>query len=137
MRGEREAAAGQAAGDPRRERGRKGEEIACRYLRRRLYSIIETNFRTRYGEIDIIARRGNTIVFIEVKARRDKSYGEPFESVTPRKQSRIRRMAESWLMAHQHESPYNDCDFRFDVISILLDGSGKPGEFRHIEDAFW
>lgn len=110
--------------------------MACRYLKRRLYSILQTNYRSRYGEIDIIARRGDTIVFVEVKARRDKSFGEPFEAVGPRKQRQIRRMAEMWLAAHQHRLSRQNFIFRFDVISLVLDGDNRAVEFKHIKDAF-
>ncbi len=122
--------------DARRQRGRTGEEIARRHLKRRLYRIIETNYRSRYGEIDIIARRGNIIVFIEVKARSGKLLGEPFEAVGPRKQLQIRRMAAMWLAQHQHDERIGSCEFRFDVISVLLAENGGAREFRHIKDAF-
>ncbi len=122
--------------DPRRLRGRDGEEIARRYLRRRLYQIMETNYRSRYGELDIIARRGNIIAFIEVKARRDKRLGEPYESVGPRKQAQIRRMASIWLAEHQHDEKIGDYDFRFDVISVMLNEEGAAASIEHIKDAF-
>ena len=123
-------------GDPRRGRGRRGEQLARDHLARRGYDIIQTNFHSRYGEIDIIARKGDIVAFVEVKARRDRSFGEPFESVSPRKQSQIRRMARAWLMVNAHDSAYGDCCFRFDVISIMLDKAGGAIELDHMEDAF-
>jgi putative endonuclease len=121
---------------PGLERGRVGEKIACRYLRRHLFSIIERNYNSRYGEIDIIAKRGELIIFVEVKARRDKSFGEPFEAVGPRKQAQIKRMAKMWLATHQRDPVLKDSVFRFDVISILLNEDNESVEFLHIKDAF-
>lgn len=122
--------------DPRRKRGLKGEEIACSRLQESGYIIIDCNYRTRFGELDIIARKGGVVAFIEVKARSDKSRGEPFEAVTWAKQKRIRRMAEAWLMANEGDASYADCVFRFDVISILMDRECKAAEYEHIVDAF-
>lgn len=122
--------------DPRPERGRVGEKIACRYLRRHLFSIIERNYNSRYGEIDIIAKRGELIIFVEVKGRRDKSFGEPFEAVSPRKQAQIKRMAKMWLAEHQMDPGLKDSVFRFDVISILLNEDNESVELLHIKDAF-
>lgn len=122
--------------DPRRIRGRAGEEIARGYLRDHDYSILESNFRTRYGEIDIIVKRGGVVAFVEVKARRDKQYGEPFEAVNLRKQGQIRRMAGMWLAANEGDTALADCDFRFDVVSIMLDENSAASQLLHIEDAF-
>ena len=123
-------------GDPRRGRGRRGEQLARDHLASRGYDIIQTNFRSRYGEIDIIARKGDVVAFGEVKARRDRFFGEPFEAVSPRKRAQIRRMARAWLMANAHDPAYGDCCFRFDVISIMLDEAGGASELDHMEDAF-
>jgi putative endonuclease len=111
--------------------GRSGEEIACRHLRGKNYEIIARGFRMFRGEIDIIARDGATLVFIEVKARADESHGRPEESVTPAKQRQIRRIAQGYLVAH----PCPDVDCRFDVIAILF---GGPDDCRleHFIDAF-
>ena len=111
--------------------GRSGEEIACRYLREKKYDIVAKGFRKFRGEIDIIARDGATLVFIEVKARADESYGRPEESVTPGKQRQIRKVAQGYLL--EHPSPGVDC--RFDVIAILFRG---PDDYRleHFVDAF-
>jgi putative endonuclease len=122
--------------DPRRGRGQAGEEIACGRLEHGGYTIIDRNYRTRFGELDIIARQGDTVAFIEVKARIDKSHGEPFEAVTWRKQGRIRRVAEAWLMANERDENYRDCVYRFDVVSILLDSRGGARVYEHIIDAF-
>ncbi len=130
------AGRGEAGADRRQRRGRAGEEIACRRLERRGYRILARNWRTRYGELDIVARRGGVLAFIEVKTRNDRAMGEPFEAVTAAKQRRIRRMAEAWLQAHAATAAAGDCDYRFDVISIVLDEHGGAGEYRHLVDAF-
>ncbi len=124
------------SGDSRRATGSRGEQLAREHLRQAGYEILETNFRSRYGELDVIARRDHVVVFVEVKARLNRGYGEPFEAVTPRKQRRIRRMALAWLMQRRNHPAYGDCDYRFDVISMLLDGDGQARSLLHFEDAF-
>jgi putative endonuclease len=111
--------------------GRDGEEIAFSYLLGKKYDIIARRFRMFRGEIDIIARDGETLVFVEVKARADESCGRPEEAVTPAKQRQIRRIAQGYLIMNPH--PGVDC--RFDVIAILLRG---PDDYRleHFVDAF-
>jgi putative endonuclease len=129
--------AGRLHPDPRPRRGRAGEAIAADHLQQQGYAIIEANYRTRYGELDIIARLGDIVAFVEVKARRDKQFGEPFEAVGPRKQSQIRRMARMWLSEHERDPFLNSCRFRFDVVSIMLDEHDEMVELLYIEDAFW
>jgi len=111
--------------------GRSGEDIACRYLLGRGYEILARGFRMFRGEIDIVARDGETIVFVEVKARADESHGRPEESVTPGKQRQIRRIAQGYLVGHP--SPGVDC--RFDVIAILFRGPDDD-RLEHFVDAF-
>ncbi len=111
--------------------GRAGEEIACDYLVKKRYAIVARRFRMFRGEIDIIARDGATLVFIEVKARADESHGRPEESVTPGKQRQIRKIARGYLV----ENPCGDADCRFDVISILFRGANDY-RLEHFIDAF-
>ncbi len=97
-----------------RERlGRAGEEIACEYLREQGYSIIERNWRCRFGEIDIVARDGDEIAFVEVKSRSRPGYGGPVEALTRRKRERIITAARMYLS--QTES---DLAVRFDLVAI-------------------
>ena len=104
--------------DARQSLGKMGETLACRELCRRGYAILARRHRTRYGEIDIIAREGDTIVFVEVKARRDVAFGGAGAAVTSWKQRRIARMASDYLARHDlMEAP---C--RFDVVAIDFDG---------------
>ncbi|MFB3854326.1 MAG: YraN family protein [Vicinamibacterales bacterium] len=102
--------------------GKEGEEIACAELKRLGYEILDRRYRTRFGEIDIIARDGRTLAFVEVKARLTSRYGSPAEAVTLAKQARIGRMATEYLLAH---GGFNQ-PCRFDVVSILLGGDGSP-----------
>jgi putative endonuclease len=110
--------------------GAWGEELALRYLEERGYVLIERNYRTRYGELDLILRHENTLVFAEVKLRRGLGFGDPLEAVTPRKQSAIRSLAKQYLAERE---PGFDT-LRFDVVGILVD-KGTP-TVVHVEDAF-
>jgi putative endonuclease len=101
--------------------GRHGEDLACRELERRGYAIIARRYRRRGGEIDIIARDGETIVFVEVKAREDDAFGGGADAVTAFKRQRIVEIAHDYLARHQR----GGCRCRFDVVSIQF-ASGAP-----------
>lgn len=111
----------------RRRTGAEYEQQAAQYLEKKAYRILERNFYTRSGEIDIIARDGRYLVFLEVKYRKDKREGHPLEAVDRRKQARIRRVAQFFLLRHGYGT---DTPCRFDVIGIL------GGELIHVENAF-
>jgi len=121
------------AGEPdgRRALGRRGEDAACDFLSRQGFTIVERNWRSRAGEIDAIAVKGGLMVFVEVKSRKSMAFGEPEESVTPRKAGRIRRLAGEYLSSHRCQA-----EVRFDVISVMMDARGEPVGLRHIPDAF-
>jgi putative endonuclease len=108
----------------KQELGRKGESAAIRYLKKQGYKIVEQNYRTRVGEIDVIAREKKTLVFVEVKTRRSESYGSPKWAVTPKKQKAISKAALYYLKITDQA----DADARFDVVSIL-----DQGEWLEIE----
>ena len=110
------------------KKGKIGENIAKKYLISLGMTIICSNYRTKFGEIDIIARDRDYLVFIEVKYRRDEHEGDPAEAVDARKQARILRTAR-YYMTHYHISEDTPC--RFDVVAVL--GSNV----RLIRDAFW
>ena len=97
---------------------------------RRGYELVERNYRTRHGELDLILRHGNTLVFVEVKLRRGVGFGDPLEAITPRKQATIRSLAKQYL---SEKEPDFDA-LRFDAVGILL-GEGNP-QVVHVEDAF-
>ena len=110
--------------------GDRGEQLALNHLVGKGYSLVERNYRTRYGEMDLILRIGNTLVFVEVKLRRGTGFGDPLESVTPSKQARIRSLAESYLV--EREPDFEDA--RFDVVGILETRGNS--EIQHVENAF-
>jgi putative endonuclease len=106
--------------------GRKGEDLAASYLRNLGWEIVERNYRTRLGEIDIVCRDRDSIVFVEVKTRTMTDFARPDQSVTQHKQAKLRRLAEDYLVQHRQES----ADVRFDVLGVTI-GSGRP-DFDHI-----
>lgn len=109
--------------------GKEGEDLAERLLKKKGYSILERNFRTSFGEIDLIARDGETIVFVEVKTKREDLFAMPFESVTRKKREKIRKVALAYLRRLGKEMPA-----RFDVLSLVV--RGGECEVEHIRDAF-
>jgi putative endonuclease len=109
--------------------GKRGEDLAVALCKAKGFMVIEQNFRTPFGEIDIIAKDGNVFVFIEVKARTGDAYGAPFEAVTRGKRDRITKVAMSYMKRFRKEVPA-----RFDVISISMT-SEKP-DLEYIQDAF-
>lgn len=109
----------------RHQLGRCGEERALRWLREQGYRIVARNYRWHGGEIDLIARDGNSLAFIEVKTRTDERFGRPEEALTPEKRRRIIRAAQHYIAEHHPE-----LDLRFDVVTIVGD------EIRLYKDAF-
>ncbi len=107
-------------------KGTAGEISAVNFLKKKGYKILDVNYKTKFGEIDIIAQDGKIIVFVEVKKRETLAYGRPIEAVNFRKQQKIKRVAEFYLMVKRQT--YADC--RFDVIEILGD------MINHVENAF-
>ena len=100
------------------EIGRIGENIAVKYLKRHGYKIIDRNFRSRrWGEIDIVATKNNTLVFVEVKTRVGTEHGEPVEAVTPFQLRALKRTGQHY----KTENPDTPEAFRIDVVSIVLD----------------
>ena len=104
--------------DPRRTRGIDGEDQAARWYEAEGYQVLTRNWRCREGEIDLIARRGRTVVFCEVKSRSSTTFGAPVEAVTRTKQLRLRRLAARWLEEGGARPPG---EIRFDVVSVLGD----------------
>ena len=109
-------------------KGRTGEDIACAYLKKKKFEIIERNFTTNVGEIDIVCADDGYIVFVEVKARRTTEYGAPSEAVNYYKQRKISQVASQFL------SKYKKYNFpvRFDVVEVYMDTM----TVNHIENAF-
>lgn len=109
--------------------GLKGEQIAKRYLRKKGYTVIETNYQCRFGELDIIARDKGCVVFCEVKTRSMGMIAPPQESVTPAKQRKMIKTAEHWLMENPQDAP-----LRFDVIAVLSDDLLGRWTVEHLEN---
>ena len=128
--------------DRRRHIGETGEQIATDHLTRRGFRILERNYRTRWGELDIVAFDGRTLVFCEVKTRRARSGAagrplgalHPLESVGARKRAQVRKMAGRWL-SHRRGYGYAAL-LRFDAIGIRLDDADRLVSLDHVEDAF-
>jgi len=114
----------------KQEIGKKGETVAVHYLKKQGYRIIEQNYRSKAGEIDIIAREKQSLVFVEVKTRSSRSFGSPKWAITPKKQKAISMAALYYLkMTNQ-----NNVDARFDVVSILL--QGEDTQIELVRNAF-
>jgi putative endonuclease len=101
--------------------GKAGEDLACRELERRGYAILARRYRVRRGELDIVARDGATLVFVEVKAREGRAFGDAADAVTGLKRKRIVELALDYLVRHR----LTGCPCRFDVVSIHFD-AGAP-----------
>jgi putative endonuclease len=116
----------------RQELGKLGEDLAAQELGRLGYAILARRYRTRYGEIDIVAEDGETVVFVEVKARVDAEFGTAAEAVTPWKQRQVSRMAADYLV----RVGVGGRPCRFDVVAIMFDRDPPSVElFRNAFDA--
>lgn len=109
--------------------GKEGEDIAADFLKKKGFRIVEKNYRSIFGEIDLIVQDKGTIVFVEVKTRSDISFAYPFEAVNPKKREKIRKTALCFMKKMKQEVPA-----RFDILSICV-RDGKQ-EIEHIQDAF-
>lgn len=119
--------------DLRHRLGRVGEQLAAEHLERRGYAIVCRNYRTRWGEIDMIAADERRIVFCEVKTRRSGGAG-PFDGLRSAQCRRVRRMAAAWLQ-EEGERPHA-AELRFDAIGITIDAHGRLVALEHLEGAF-
>ena len=111
--------------------GRRGEEAAVDFLRKKGYRIIERNYRSRAGEIDIVAEEGSSLAFVEVKTRRSTHFGLPEEAVSYEKRRHLTRVASGYL-THHH---IKEAKCRFDVVSVLMNENGIK-EIQLIKNAF-
>jgi putative endonuclease len=114
----------------RQKIGKSGEDAAVRFLKKNGYKILEQNYRTQLGEIDIIARDRQTIVFIEVKTRRSLEYGSPKMAITPKKQRNISMTALYYLKINNQ----SHADARFDVVTVLT--GGGQADIDIVKNAF-
>jgi putative endonuclease len=121
----------------RQRTGQQAEELVARRLAAAGWEIVERNARTRYGELDIVAREGRTLVFLEVKAGRSgTSFGpeRPILAVDARKQRRVRKLATAWMSERRGVQPY--AEIRFDAVGVSFDRAGRVIDIEHIRAAF-
>jgi putative endonuclease len=121
----------------RRRTGEIAEELVAQRLAAAGWEIVERNARTRYGELDIVARDDRALVFIEVKgAREGTAFGpeKPILAIDFRKQRRVRRLATAWISERREQPPYDE--IRFDAVGVTLDRSDRAVEIEHVEGAF-
>ena len=114
----------------RLDRGRSSEELAWNHLRRAGYRLVARNLRTRFGEIDLVVERGDTLVFVEVRSRASARFGTPLESVDGRKRRQVARLAADFLARRR----LDDRRARFDVVAVEWQ-DGVP-KVEHVENAF-
>ena len=122
--------------DNTKQLGQQGEAIAAKYLLDKKYKILDRNYRNFFGEIDIIAKKDRTLVFVEVKARDSihANYFLPEQSITPQKQSKLRKLGEMYINEHKYSDKQ---EWQIDVISISLDKSTQRARINHIENAVY
>ena len=121
----------------RRRTGEIAEGLVAQRLAAAGWEIVERNARTRYGEIDIVARNRGTLVFIEVKgARAGTSFGpeKPILAIDRRKQQRVRRLATAWMAERRDQPPYDE--IRFDAVGITLDRNDRAIDVDYVKGAF-
>jgi len=117
--------------DADRNIGSQGEDIAVSFLEAQGYSVLDRNYRQRFGEIDIVAIERGVLVFVEVKTRKNDRYGNPFEAVDIRKQQKLSRMAQDYISRNNKE----DIAARFDVVAVRLTQNSPP-EVELVRNAF-
>ncbi|WP_434751700.1 YraN family protein [Paenibacillus amylolyticus] len=117
----------------RQQKGRIGEDEACRWLKEQDYCIVQRNWRCRSGEVDIIASRGELLIFVEVRSRSSYSrFGTPQESVDQRKIQQVRSTAAIYIQMNEEHAR----QIRFDVIAVMINHVGEISSVNHVENAF-
>ncbi len=111
--------------------GKWGEGVAGRFLQEKGYLLLETNYRCRWGEVDIVAQEGDDLVFLEVRTRRGVQYGTPEESITAAKARRLVATAQEYLQEHDQDH----AGWRIDLIAIRLDGDRRVQDITHLRHA--
>ena len=119
--------------DPRHSLGRLGEQLAAEHLERLGYRVVARNYRTRFGELDLVVTDDEVLVFCEVKTRRAGS-GDPWDSLGEAKRRQVRSMGVAWL-SEVHDRPRTS-RLRFDAIGVQIDRTGALVELEHMEAAF-
>jgi putative endonuclease len=111
--------------------GDRGERLAAEHLERAGWTVLARNFRVGHREVDLVARRGEVVAFIEVKTRAGLGYGHPLEAITALKRREIQRVAQVWVERHGREGDV----YRYDAVSVLIIAGGEP-MIEHVEDAW-
>lgn len=120
--------------DPRHVLGRRGEQCALEHLERLGYTLVARNHRTRFGEIDLVVRGENALVFVEVKTRRATRPGATWDALDDRKRRQVRQMARAFL--HDEAPRPAAAEIRFDAVGVVLDARGALVRLDHLESAF-
>jgi putative endonuclease len=115
----------------RQETGNLGEKLAAGFLQKGGYRIVQTNYRCPEGEVDIVARRKDCLVFVEVRTKRSREFGSPEESITPAKMAKLRRVAAHYRQTHD-DLP---ASWRIDVVAVELDRQNHLRRIEQIENA--
>jgi putative endonuclease len=115
----------------RRDTGNLGEQLACSFLANNGYRIIETNYRCRDGEIDVVTQQKNILVFIEVRSKKGYRFGSPEESITEKKKEKLRAVAEHYTQNHENLP----AEWRIDVVAVQMNSNGKVNRIEIIENA--
>jgi putative endonuclease len=118
------------SGDDRRGLGRRGEQLACQMLASKGYEIVARNWRCEHGELDLVARDGDCLAFVEVRARRGRALGTPEESITAAKQARLVELADAYVCENDWQG-----DWRIDVVAVEMDRRGRLLRLDHYENA--
>lgn len=118
-------------GDNRKQLGAFGEQVAKDHLEKHGYEIVQCNYRCSIGEIDIVARDGDYLVFVEVRTKRDRQFGSPEESITLAKKTKLVELAETYLQEHQDSSEL----WRIDVVAVEVGRADKISRIEIIENA--
>ena len=111
--------------------GDRGERLAAEHLERAGWTILHRNFRLGHREVDLVARRGEVVAFVEVKTRAGLGYGHPLEAITLRKRREIQQVAQIWVERHGRDGDV----YRYDAVAVLIVDGGEP-QIEHVEDAW-
>ena len=120
--------------DLRHHLGRVGERLAREHLERLGYRVVASNYRTRFGELDLIVCDDTSLVFVEVKTRRAGALESSVQAISPDKRRRVRSMAAAWLV--EAKSRPRSCELRFDVVAVTVDRNSRLVRLDHLEGAF-
>jgi putative endonuclease len=120
-----------AAGTNNKPLGDRGEQLAVEHLERGGWMVLSRNFRIGHREVDLVARRGEVVAFVEVKTRAGLGYGHPLEAITARKRREIQQVAQVWVERHGRPGDV----YRYDAVSVLIPAGAEP-QIDHVEDAW-